>query len=187
MKFWISVLLALAVSLPAAAQDTASEAPAEGAAEASASEAPSQEPPEYVAATHKDWEIRCSRGDNTCFLYQLARNDAGDPVAEFSMILLPDESEAVAGVTVVTPLGTLLTEGLRVQVDSGNTVQYPFSWCTRVGCFARYGLLPQELQAMRAGNKATLTLLSIAAPGQPITVNLSLSGFTAAHEDLKVR
>ena len=46
----------------------------------------------------------------------------------------------MAGVTVVTPLGTLLTAGVVVQVDTGEQRQYPFAWCSQVGCFARFGL-----------------------------------------------
>ena len=66
-------------------------------------------------------------------MYQLAVDQAKNPVAEVSLLKLPEQSEADAGVTVVTPLGTLLTTGVILQVDAGEKRQYPFAWCSQVG------------------------------------------------------
>jgi invasion protein IalB len=119
-------------------------------------------------------------------MYQLALDAQQNPVAEVSILKLPEQAEADAGVTVVTPLGTLLTTGDVVQVDSGEKRQYPFAWCSQVGCFARFGLDRPALDAMKRGNAANVTLVSVGAPEQPVTLALSLSGFTAAYDSLEV-
>ena len=95
---------------------------------------------EIVRDTFGDWQVRCAPEGNECFMYQLALDESKNPVAEVSVLKLPDQSEAAAGVTIVTPLGTLLPHGVVVQIDAGEQRQYPFAWCSQVGCFARFGL-----------------------------------------------
>ena len=66
--------------------------------------------------------------------------------------------------TVVTPLGTLLPQGVVVQIDTGEQRQYPFAWCSQVGCFARFGLARPSIDAMKRGKAGKLTLHAVAAP-----------------------
>lgn len=142
-------------------------------------------PQEVVKETHGDWEIRCTNGGETCFMYQLMLNEEGTPVAELSFVKLPLGSEAVAGVTVVAPLGTLLTKGLGMQVDDGQPAQYPFSWCTAPGCFSRFGLTDLTLNSMKNGNEIKVAVFSIANTQVPVIVTASLKGFTAAFDALE--
>jgi invasion protein IalB len=141
---------------------------------------------EIVRETHGEWEVRCTPEETDCFLYQLALDDQENPVAEFSLLKLPAGSDAVAGATVVTPLGTLLPEGIVIQIDGGEQRQYPFAWCSQVGCFARFGLTGETINAMKRGRGANVRLVSVAAPEQPVSLDLSLSGFTAAYDALAV-
>jgi invasion protein IalB len=180
---------------PAEPATPAPEAPAEGAAapeaappaEGEAAEAPEQgEVMEVIRETFGDWQIRCAPEGDECFMYQLAMDSEDNPVAEVSILKLPEEAEADAGVTVVTPLGTLLPQGVVVQIDAGEQRQYPFAWCSQVGCFARFGLARPSIDAMKRGNAGKLTLHAVAAPEQPVTLALSLTGFTAAYDSLAV-
>jgi invasion protein IalB len=139
---------------------------------------------EIVRETFGDWEIRCAPEGDECFMYQLALDAQENPVAEFSLLKLPLQAEATAGVTVVTPLGTLLPAGLVLQIDSGERRQYPFSWCSQVGCFARFGLDETSVSALKRGNRGKVTLVSVGAPQSPVTLDVSLSGFTAAFDSL---
>ena len=144
-----------------------------------------EEPQEIIRETHGDWEIRCTTAKNNCFLYQLMLNDEGTPVAEFSIVKLPLGSEAVAGATIVAPLGTLLTRGVVFAVDDADATQYPFSWCTRPGCFSRFGLTDLLLANMKAGSNVNIVLYSIADAQKPVRVSASLKGFTAAFDALE--
>ncbi|WP_161861768.1 invasion associated locus B family protein [Algicella marina] len=165
-----------------AAEETAAEEPATDVAADPAPEAPAE--PEIETEVFGDWEKRCAVATNQCFIYQIARDEAGNAVAEVTIVSLPDGDQAEAGATIVTPLGTLLPSGLVMQVDSGQARKYEYSWCTRSGCFARFGLEAGYIANLKAGNKAIMQLSSVAAPERPIRLNLSLSGFTAAYEAL---
>lgn len=145
----------------------------------------------YVAETHGDWEIRCIRAEEgqpePCQLYQLLLDENGGAVAEFNVFDLPDEGEVVAGATIVTPLDTLLTPGLRLRVDDGTWAEFPFAFCQPIGCFARLGLTEANVAAFRAGGAANVALVPLPAPDQVVLLQASLRGFTAGFAALEAR
>jgi invasion protein IalB len=177
---------------PAAPADPApaGEAPAEGGApgtEGQAAGDPAQrEVMEIVRDTFGDWQIRCLPDGDECFMYQMVLDAERNPVSEVTIQKLPAEAEAAAGVIVVTPLGTLLPSGVVLQVDNGERRQYPFAWCTQMGCFSRFGLDEPGVAGMKRGKGGAITLVSASKPEQPVTVELSLTGFTAAYDALEV-
>lgn len=206
-----AAVVALAAAMPASAQDTpaapAADAPA-ATPEAAPGTAPATDAPapaapaapaatgtadpaapevmEVVRATFGDWEVRCAPTGNDCFMYQLAKDAGQNPVAEVSILKLPAQAEATAGVTIVTPLGTLLPPGIGLQVDTGDRRAYPFGWCSPVGCFARFGLDDASLAALKRGKRAKLSVASVGAPDRPIVLDVSLKGFTAAYDSLEI-
>lgn len=159
-------------------------APVSGAVPAAGDPA-KQEVMEIVKATFDDWQVRCAPDGSQCFLYQLALDQEKNPVAEVSLVKLPASSQAAAGATVVSPLGTLLTTGVVMQIDAGEKRQYPFAWCSQVGCFARFGLSQQSVDAMKRGNAGQISLVSVNRPDAPVTLAVSLKGFTAAFDSLE--
>ncbi|WP_306467331.1 invasion associated locus B family protein [Limimaricola sp. G21655-S1] len=168
----------------APAQAESPAAPADLQAPAAPAEAGTERPGQpYVAETHGDWSLRCMRvaeGEaEPCQLYQLLEDGDGNAVAEVTVLPLAAEAQAAAGVTVVVPLETLLTEQLSLTVDSGQTARYPFSFCNRAGCVARFGLSDQQLGAFKGGRAGTLRIVPAAAPDQEVRLDMSLSGFTA--------
>jgi invasion protein IalB len=167
---------------PPAAQGE--QAPPEGE---TAGTAPAQpEVVEIVRDEFQDWQVRCAPDETECFLYQLASDDQDNPVAEVSLLKLPEGAEADAGMTVVTPLGTLLPEGIGLQIDQGEGRRYPFTFCSQVGCFARFPVDVALLNRMKGGRVAHLTLRSVIQPQQPLELDISLAGFTAAYDSLEV-
>ncbi len=164
---------------PAPAETAEPETPAAPASPDTA-ERPGQP---YVAETHGDWALRCMRAaegeTDPCQLYQLLEDAEGNAVAEVSLLPLGAEAQAVAGVTVVVPLETLLTEALSLSIDGGETARYPFSFCNRAGCVARFGLSDQQLAAFKRGRAGNLRIVPAAAPDQEVRLDMSLSGFTA--------
>lgn len=141
----------------------------------------------YVNSTFQDWTIRCIRaaeGEDPCELYQLMKDEEGNSVAEMTVIPLKN-GDAAAGATLVAPLETDLIQGLGLAIDNAEPRGYPFSFCAPVGCVSRMGFTATELGALKRGNKATVTLLPFGAdPKKPVRLNLSLSGFTAAMDEL---
>ncbi|MGY6549768.1 MAG: invasion associated locus B family protein [Roseinatronobacter sp.] len=141
----------------------------------------------YVGNTHGDWEMICVRipdEEDPCQMYQLLRDAEGNATAEISMFALPAGQEAVAGATILTPLETLLTAQLVMQIDDGAAKRYPFTFCTAIGCVARVGFTAEEVDAFRRGSQATWSLVPVAAPDRTVDLTMSLMGFTAAFNEL---
>ena len=165
-----------------------------GAAEPAESEAldmgqEAQQDPTYIKEEFGDWQMKCFRSEaeeDPCQMYQLLREDAGNPVAEFSVFRLPEGSQAVAGATIVVPLGTLLSEELKISVDGGKARVYPFRFCSMAGCFAQVGLTQAEIDAFKAGATANLQIIPAQAPNQTVNIKASLNGFTAAYDKVSV-
>lgn len=179
-----------AAEAPAPAQPAAgaaaTPAPADAGQPGDGNPAAQEQPREIVRETFGDWQVRCTPLGNECFMYQLARDSNKNPVAEISLLKLPKGGEAVAGMTVVSPLGTLLTSGVGVLVDNNQLGRYPFNWCSQIGCFARIGLNDQSVATLKHGKAGEMALVSISAPDHPLVLNLSLTGFTAAYDSLEV-
>ncbi|PSL19432.1 invasion associated locus B family protein [Shimia abyssi] len=153
------------------------EAPAAPAA------APTQEATSEIIG---DWDLQCAAAGpepRPCRMYQLLRDQSGNAVIEVTLFKLKDPAgEAVAGATIVVPLETLLTGQLTMAVDGTNATKYPFSFCNQVGCFARIGLSQADVDAMKKGNAATLSVIPAIAPDQLVSATMSLSGFTKAFD-----
>lgn len=141
----------------------------------------------YVKATNTAWTTRCLKADqgkDPCELYQLLRDGEGNSVAEMTLIPLRN-TEAAAGATLVAPLETDLVQGLGFAVGSGEARGYPFSFCAPVGCVSRLGFTQAEVDAMKRGSEATISLLPFGGDREnPVRLTLSLAGFTAAFDAL---
>lgn len=148
-----------------------------------------QEDPSYIKEVYDDWQLQCFRSDaeeDPCQMYQLLREEAGNPVAEFSIFKLPGDSAVVAGATIVVPLGTLLPAGLQMYVDSGAAKAYNYSFCSLIGCFARIGFTQEDIEAFKAGETVFIVIAPAQAPDETVLIEASLKGFTAAFENVTV-
>lgn len=141
----------------------------------------------YTRESFGDWQLQCVKtenGEDPCQLYQLLTDEDDNPVAEFSMFRLPEGGQAVAGATVVVPLETALTEDLLLGVDGNKGKRYRFSFCTTIGCFARIGLTQADVDSLKRGAEASITITPWAAPDAKVRLTMSLIGFTAGFEEV---
>jgi invasion protein IalB len=202
----LSLAALLALSLPLAAQEAATEGADETTAEApaateeaapEASEAPAapsgdlatgapaapQGPRIYVREEHGDWEVRCLEApegqEDPCQLFQRLEDQGGQPTADINFFDVPDGEEIVAGATLLTPLQTLLTAQVTMSIDGGEPKRYPYSFCDQSGCYSRMGFTEGDVAALRRGAVATVIVVPALAPDQPAQLEMSLSGFTA--------
>lgn len=180
-----------AAEAPAAAQPPAA-ADAAGAPESGSAPAPAQAENQvgsyYTKSTHGDWQVRCMRtqeGKDPCELYQLLRDDQQTPVAELSVI--PFSGEAAAILNFAAPLETNLEAGMGLQIDSAENKRYPFIVCAPIGCVSRIGMDEGELNSLKRGNSATVSLLPFGGKINEdlVRLNVSLAGFTAGFEELQ--
>ena len=143
---------------------------------------------QYDKSTHGDWSVRCVKAPegktDRCTIYQLLREENGNPIAEVSMFNLPNPGAAVAGATIVTPLETLLQPQLQIKIDDGDAKIYPYSFRNKTGCFACVGFTALELASLERGNAAIVTIFAVAKPKEPINITMSLNGFTSAYDAL---
>ncbi|MFD2175411.1 invasion associated locus B family protein [Rhodobacter lacus] len=193
----ISFALALALGLcapMAMAQDAPTPAPA-----AETPAAPPATPPAasaegpgttYIKNTFDDWQVQCLRAENgsdPCEMFQVMKDGEGTRTAAISIMRLPKpEGEAVAGATITTPLETLLTRGVTLQIDTQKPLALPFNVCTQGGCFANVLLKPADLELFKKGNKIAMTVVAAAVADKPVELTISLKGFTAAYDALQV-
>lgn len=143
----------------------------------------------YIVETIGAFEVRCvkmaeGQGDDPCSLYQLIKDDQGLSLAEVTLFPLIDAGQAVAGATVITPLGTLLTANLVLSIDGSAPKRYPYNTCTEVGCVSRIGFTAEELDRMKAGKRIAMTIVAFQAPDRPFTMQISLDGFTKGFEKI---
>ena len=169
---------------PLIAQTT--EAPAAAPTEAA------QLAPPYVAAEFGTWQVVCTPlGEGvpeSCEMYQLLRDADTAPLAEISIAALPLGAEFAAGATVTTPLETFLPTGMGFHIGEAEEMRIEqFRVCTVIGCVVRMGLSADEVEAMKAGTSAWITIAPFVAVDQPVRIEISLSGFTAAYADIQTR
>ena len=141
----------------------------------------------YAKGSFGDWTLRClktEQAQDPCQLFQLMHTPDGSPVAEYNLNPVQSDGLVIAGANVITPLETLLTQQLTIQVDDENAKIYPFAFCVQMGCVARIGLTEEDLDSYRSGAQAIITMFPAAAPTKPERLTLSLTGFTAGHEAL---
>ena len=141
----------------------------------------------YDKDTFGDWTLRCVKTDrliDPCQLFQLMYNLDGTPVAEFNLNVIETNGEVILGANVITPLETLLTAQLTIQVDGNNAKVYPFVFCLKIGCIARVDLTEADLESYRTGNQATVTMVAAGTPEQYENLILSLDGFTDGQKAL---
>ncbi len=201
----LSLTALLALSTAAGAQETATdgavttdgETTTDGAAAAGNADGPTapvagldtgrevaQENEAYIKETHGDWSVRCfptEGSEDLCQMYQLLTESEGNPVAEFTLYRLEGAGNIVAGATIAVPLGTLLTEEVKLSVDGGKAKSYAYSFCTMGGCFSRIGFTGPEVEALKKGAQAQIEIVPAQAPDQNVSIDVSLSGFTAAY------
>lgn len=178
-------LAAMLAATPALAQENGQAEDGAATEELPLGEEVTQVGETYTAETHGDWTIQCEKtedGNDPCVLQQFLLNADGGSIAEINIFDLPEGGQAVAGATIITPLETLLTRNITLQVDSGQPKQYQYTFCTQIGCVARVGFTAEDVASFRKGAEATMTIFAMAAPERPFQTKMSLKGFTAGYE-----
>lgn len=149
-----------------------------------------QQQQDELLSTHDAWEIRCA-DPSRCYMTQTVFNGEGRPVLVMNIIKLAspqanDRGTIIAVADILTPLGVILPEGLRMQIDQGQTRVTQFDLCNPLGCLSR-APLPEPLVAdFKNGGGATF-LVSVPNAGgiNENAVTVSLSGFTSAYDSLQ--
>ncbi len=187
----LNLVAAALLSSAAYAQETtdAPEAEAEVGSDLDLGQSGPRIGEQYVREQVGDWNISCIKTqeeEDPCAMVQILNNQQGDPIAEVSLGKLPEGGAAVAWANVVVPLETLLQAQLAVSIDGAPRKLYNYHHCVSVGCIAQLGFTQGDIDAMKAGSKAVLSLVPARLPDQVLNMDMSLSGFTSAFDGLNV-
>jgi len=133
------------------------------------------------------WEVACA-DNGQCAMAQIGNDSQGTPVLEMVIRKLPEPLEvgdrsAIAVLDVVTPLGVVLTDGLGLTIDGGQTEAAPFQICTEQGCLVREPIDQGLIDRLKRGSVARIEI--VAANQGPIAADLSLSGFTRGYDSIE--
>lgn len=139
---------------------------------------------ESVKATHGDWEVRCSEGENKlCVMAQVGKTADGKTVLEVRIRKLEgaktqDGQVIPAAILITTPLGSILRAGVRVSIDGAEPRAGAFTYCLPNGCVLEQPMSEDFLAKLKSGSSAAMTFTMLQRGD--ITANISLKGFTKA-------
>jgi len=190
------VLPLLAGPFPARGKARAEGDAPEVAPAAAAEKAPAASAPKGEGVTKKfdDWALVCPDKDDTdtkvgCRIVQSAilnieAKDGAEPRSERVMLTaigFVDKSPEPI-LTIIAPLGILLTPGLLLEVDGYDQLKIPLQRCDANGCLGLHEMKTQLVEAFRQGKEGHVSFFNIA--GKASRVRLSLNGFSKAMEAL---
>lgn len=133
-----------------------------------------------LVETYQDWVVACQAQDERtlCVMRQVQSNtQTGQHVltVEFS-----GGGDGRLGGVLLMPFGLSLADGVTVGIDEAAAGPVrPFSTCLPQGCLAPVSFEAAEIARLKAGTALTLTAKSL-SPAQPVTLKVSLKGFSAA-------
>lgn len=136
-----------------------------------------------------DWRMVCETVDKEkrCRAIQLLsiKQDEKTQVMLIASIGYAEDGKTgrVPTLRLSTPLGVMLPAGLAVNVDQGEKENLPFHICLMDGCMTEIGLSDKGIADMKKGRKMNVTYRA-AGLKQPVAVQVSLKGFTAAYSAL---
>ena len=151
-------LVALAVSAPAAAQDTTPR----------------------VGERIGDWTFQCqavAANQNVCGIIQtIADNNTKRQV--LAVAVRPVGNEKRLAMFVTAPLGIFLGSGIGGKIDDGEQFKFQLQTCNQRGCQAAIAVADDRLAELKKG-KRMLVGFKARADANTITIPVSLDGFTA--------
>lgn len=136
-----------------------------------------------VRETHQDWVVSCGKqGDTTrCAMSQQQQN--AQSRQRILAIELQRAGDQLTG-ALVLPFGLALDSGATLQVDDANPLPVArFRTCLPAGCVAPLAFKAETVQALSRGT--TLKISAVADGGKPVTMSVSLKGFSAARDRLQ--
>lgn len=133
----------------------------------------------------QDWKVKCEKIEESakeqCFIFQtLIDDDAKQPVLQTVVGYLQDGKPAII---FTVPLGVALRAGVGVKIDDSEPMRIPYEHCTPSGCIAGLPLDDKTLGSFKRGLESKVLVYD--ASGRPISLALSLKGFTAGFSSLK--
>ncbi len=133
---------------------------------------------------HQDWAVECRPAPESeaelCVMFQRQVLEDGRTLLLMTVRRTTEHPEPVA--ILQLPLGVLLQPGVSISVDGGEPRELSYTLCNNDGCIAVFPLDGGMKEALKQG--MTAEVLVVTADNREVTVDVSLSGFSAALDAL---
>ena len=137
---------------------------------------------------YNDWIVRCVERENLppCDAVQTAFNSETNQQVMLTSIAHFGSTGEI-GVQIWVPTGLLVSGGVLFEIDQETRAleNLQFTRCESDGCFIEAIVNEDALNPLKKGNQAAVAVLT--SSGQPRIVGLSLSGFTKAFNEVKIK
>jgi len=134
--------------------------------------------------TVEDWFVRCFpiQSPSPCDMFQeLDNRETRQRILSLSIAFVPSLNRHALQVTV--PLDIAIQKGVVLQTDSYTSPMLKYRRCDRNGCYVEMAVdnaLVEGLAKSGAAGKVNI----VADNGKAFSLNFSLKGFAAAHDDM---
>lgn len=133
--------------------------------------------------SHNDWQLNCADLENQvrCAISQTQVNQNRQRVLSLELTSV-DGGNTLKG-SLVLPFGLALGQGVIYNIDDGDfSNQQSIRTCLPFGCLVDLNFNQEKIAAFKAGSK--LYILAKSDSGQPLSLTISLNGFTGAFKRL---
>jgi invasion protein IalB len=134
--------------------------------------------------TVEDWFVRCFQiqSPSPCDMYQeLDSRDTRQRILSLSIAYVPSLNRHALQVTV--PLDIAIQKGLVLQTDSYKSPVLKYRRCDRNGCYVEQAVDNALVEGLAKSGPAGKVNI-VADSGKAFSLNFSLKGFAAAHDDM---
>lgn len=130
-----------------------------------------------------DWAVRCFpiKSPSPCdMLFATIRKNTTQRVTSVSIAYVPSKGTYLMQVAV--PLGIDLGQGVVIQAGSYSTEKLTVRRCDQSGCFVETGVGNDLIDGLTQNADQGGQLKVVASGGKPVSLAMSLKGFSAAHQ-----
>ncbi len=138
----------------------------------------------------KDWQVRCEtykdkaqKSFDQCHIFQAWHHKSQKVLILHMAVAYPPANPSRAVAVMTMPLGIYLPAGVKIRVDDGVSRDLVFERCEPVGCKAGFPVEDDVLNEFKKGLNAYVTFSDMRR--KPLTIKVSLRGFSAAIRALK--
>ncbi|MBZ9997836.1 MULTISPECIES: invasion associated locus B family protein [unclassified Mesorhizobium] len=127
------------------------------------------------------WAVNCSSGSASTELQcQVSQNltEAKTGQRVLTVTVRRDNANGSLAMLLALPHGLFLPSGASYQIDQGQKTTIAIQTSDQNGAYAATPLPPELIKAMKAGTNLNIGMESVTR--KPVTIPVSLAGFTAA-------
>ncbi|WP_246093919.1 MULTISPECIES: invasion associated locus B family protein [Mesorhizobium] len=138
-------------------------------------------PAEAKPADANPWAINCSSGSSTAELQcQVSQNltEAKTGQRVLTVTVRRDKGNGSLAMLLALPHGLFLPSGASYQIDQGQKTTIAIQTSDQNGAYAATPLSADLIAAMKSGTNLNIGMESVTR--KPVTIPVSLAGFTAA-------